>query len=262
LWKDKEAAVFLTTGQRYYDVGPSIQATNGDWAKTTVATDSTSTTLVLTTVTPTGYSGQTFTIAASDYVGVEVSGTLEWFTASSISSPNVTLSSALSGTAEAGNSVFIYRNRIEKPLKIYSEDARLWQNGSYELPLNVEPWSDYNLLPDKTAQGTPSQVAYQPKIDDTRVAIWPTTSTCRDVLLFRYQAPIEIFNTSATTQEMPSEWIRVLAWCLAAESGPAFSVPLPRQQYLDTKAAGLYESINDWDQDTTSIYLQPEYRGR
>jgi hypothetical protein len=273
LWKDKEAALFLNVGQRYYDVSGTAQltgattvATSGDWVSMTLTANAVATDMTITveSITPLGYSGQTFTIAEFDRVGVvNNNGAIEWFVVSvDPTGSTITLDLPLTVDADSGNTVYVYRELATKPLKIYQENVRLWQGPTaYELPLYLLAYTEYNMLPQKNIQGTVVQAFYSPEIDSSRITIWPTSDTSENVLLFRYQSPLEIFDTQADTPDFPQEWQRPLAWALASELGPSYGIPAPRQAQIDARAASLYDSVLDWDQDNSSIFLQPRSWG-
>ena len=262
--KDKEAAVFLDVGRKFYEPGTAAEhATNDDWVPTRIAADAAigANTIELPSVTPTSYNGVTFTIAKDDYIGIETDRQLEWFQVQSVSSPNVVINGTLANASATNKRVFIYRTKAEKPLKIYQENVRLWQDDTYELPIYLFAWSEYNLLPNKGTQGLPVQIFYQPLISSTRIAVWPTTDRVSNVLLYRYQAPLEIFSTAADTQDFPAEWIRPLSWALASEAGPTFGINPQRQAQIDARAASLKDEVTDWDQTNASLFIEPRFFG-
>lgn len=264
LWKDEEAALFLNIGQREYTIGPDANATLGDWATTTIAANALTDAfdIDLTSAAPTGYSGTAFTIQDGDHIGiVNDDGVMQWTTICLIVDTDVALDDALTGDVTSGNTIFVYRKRTTKPMKIYPENIRLWQSNTYELPIHLLAFTDYNLLPQKDITGVIVQAFYSPKKTVTNMAIWPTSDTLENVILFRFQSPMEIFVNSADLSDLPDEWTRPLGWALAAEIGPSKGVPIPRQQILDARASSLYEDVLDWDQDDSSIFLQPRRWG-
>lgn len=263
LWKDKEGALFFEKGRQRYILDSNTDATSGDWIQTpnTAAQTAGSSTITLTDII--GYNGVDFPLAIGDRVGVvDTNDDLEWFKIDSFLGLTITLDGTLSADVDEGDSVFVYRTQLDKPLRLYQENIRLWQNSNnFELPLYLLAWSDYNLLPQKDTLGQVVQCFYQPEINAGELAIWPVSDTQENVLLFRYQAPLEIFATAAETQDFPSEWIRPLTWALASEIGMAFAVPPERQNMLDARAASFKEQVTEWDQDNASLYIYPRMWG-
>jgi hypothetical protein len=278
LWKEKEAALFFEPSRRTYKLGnqttfvcaaddtPAIDnqvyATEGDWVATTLSADAAGAQADIVITSLSAYSGTTFNTSCTDInVGVVLDdGTIQWAVLSSIATLTITLDANLSSAASSGNRVFLYQDHLDKPLKILKDNVRVWQSSTSEIPIQLQSWTDYNNLSNKGSTGLPVQIAYKPELDTGELAVWPISSDINDVLLFRYQAPIDIFDGTAD-QDFPAEWTRTLGWLLAAELGQAKGVPLQRQQYLDMKAMALKEDLLDWDADNTSLYLQPRQWG-
>jgi len=277
LWKEKEAAVFLEVNRRTYTLGNQenfacsaisipvesnpVYATQGDWVATTTTAAAASGQPVIDITSLTAYSGTTFNTDCTTYVGVEnEDGDLQWTTLLSISTLELTLTDNLTAAVEEGAFVYLYRTPLDSPLKIMQDNVRLWQQENQEIPLYLLSYTDYNLMPDKNANGTVVQISYSPKIDTGELAVWPTSDTVRNVLLFRYQSQLDIFDGSST-QDFPPEWIRTLGWVLASELGHAYGIPIQKQQMIDAKAASLKEQVLSWDMDNTSLFLQPRLWG-
>lgn len=261
LWKDEEAALFLNVGQRTYEVGADTRATKGDWVSTSTALDITTTTdlIPVTSTTFTAYSGKDYIPQKDDWLGISINNVLNWYQVlGNPSATEIRINGQITDTVDAGETVYIYREAMDKPLKIYQENVRLWQNNNYELPLHLLDWTEYNLLPQKDTRGQVVQMFYNPQINTSQIAVWPTTYTVDDVLLFRYQSPIELFDSASDTQDFPAEWVRALSWALAAEAGHSFGIPPARQASVDARAASLKEQVLDWDQTNASIFLQPQ----
>ena len=274
LWKDKKAAVFLQLNRRIYTVGDQntlvctpgedgvvdnfVYATGDDWVGTSTTSALTAGDSVIPIASLLSYNGVPFNSTCSNKIGIQnVDGDLEWFTVLSISALDVTIDGVLSEDVNDSGAVFIYRHDLGKPLKVYQEGVRLFQSsGSYEQPVHHQAWSDYDILPQKNTVGVVVQAAFQPKVGNMDIAIWPTTNTTANVLLFRYQAEIDIFSNTSS-QDFPNEWILPLEWMLADQLAPSFSVSPQRQVIIAARADAAHEKVLDWDQDNSSIYLQP-----
>lgn len=284
LWKNKEAAVFLETGRRTYALGANagiacdqdgcnaddiagqtVYATSGDWVNTTTTAAATTATDTISIASLTSYAGITYNTTCAMNIGIEnINGGMDWYSIAGVSGLDITLPINLVTDVPIDATVYIYRenDQLEKPLKIEMENVRLLQNSAnYELPIHLLAWTEYNLLPDKSVTGVPVQAFYEPRINNTELAIWPTSATVENILLFRFQSPLNIFEEDTDTQDFPAEWIRPLEWALASELGPSYGVPLQRQGALDSRAASLKDAVTDWDQDNTSLFIQPRSWG-
>ena len=140
---------------------------------------------------------------------------------------------------------------------------RLYQQSGNEQTIQLLDWSDYNNgLPNKTTPGTTVQVYYQPKLTTGTMAVWPPTDTVKDAVLFRYQAPIDIFDAGTEASDFPAEWIIALGWGLAAELALSYGTSESRIGYIEAKADEKKQEVLDWDQTNASIFLVPDYDWR
>lgn len=280
LWKDVDAAMFLDKGRKQYTLGQAellqdgtteynaVYATSGDWVRTTTTAAQTAGNNTLDITSFTSYYGVTYDTTDTMTLLVEnEDGDLDKYAVSSVSTLEITLGSNLTTDVDSGATVYIFRNHDDmsgntattrkKPLKIYPDAVRMQQADTYELPITMISSDEYSLLPDKTSQGTPVQIAYTPKVDKTEIFLWPPTDDVENVLLFRCQMPIDIFNATTDEQDFPGEWLRYLAWGLAAELAPVYGLKLDRQMFLEQKAARLLMDALEWDQDNSSYFVQP-----
>ena len=284
LWKNTEGAVFLETERKFYNLGDQgsigcdtdgckaddtkeqvVRATSGDWVLTQTTAAATTATDTISIESFKSYAGITYNTTCAMNVGVvNVDGGMDWYTVTGVNGLDITFSINLVTDVPINATVYIYReaDQLEKPLKIYQENVRLLQvSTNYELPLYLLAWTDYNLLPQKDSSGVPVQAFYEPEINNAKLAIWPTSESFENVLLFRFQSSLDIFDSDTDTQDFPSEWIRALIWALAAELGPAYGLRLDRQQSLDARAASLKNEVLSWDQDNTSLFIYPRIWG-
>lgn len=276
LWKDKEGAVFTQLNRRVYGLGNQAQfvcasgddatidnpvyATDDDWVPTQTTASVSAGTSVIPVASLISYQGVPYNMTcANTKIGVQnENGDLEWFVVDSVSTLDVTITGTLANDVNEAASVFIYRKDMDKPLKVYQENVRVYQQkGNYENPVHYMSVTDYNLLPQKNISGLVVQAAYQPKIDSGDLYVWPTTNTTSNVILFRFQSEFDIFD-GTRTQDFPNEWIRPLRAALAAELSVPYGIDQSRQQMLYQRASALYEDVLAWDQDNSSLFIQPQ----
>ena len=286
LWKNKEAAVFLEPSRRIYTLGnlaaigcsdecnaddvdtQMVYATSGDWVLTSLTSAASAGADKINIASLRSYAGLTYNTDCEMNIGiVNVNNGIDWYSIADVDQDtfDVLIVDVLVNDATEGATVYIYRanDQLTKPLKIYQDNVRLMQvQSSYELPMPLMAWTDYNLLPQKDTQGVPVQAFYEPGIDNTEVAVWPVSDTVENILLFRFQSLPNIFSVDTDTQDFPSEWIRPLEWTLASELGYSYGLPIPRQQMLDARASSLKDAVEDWDQDNTPMFIYPNQWGR
>lgn len=244
LWKRAEATMFLQKSSQSYSLGASGHATESYVSAEVGTAYASGTTLVLDSTTG---------LTASDYIGVELdTGSLEWKTISSIdSATDVTLSSALSGAAAAGNTVYVYTTKIQRPLQI--ENVRLVYPDGNEIPIRMVSLKEYMELPDKSNSGAVVQVHYKPTTTNGTLYVWPTTDTVDNVLKFIYLKTIEDMDAAANDLDLPQEWHRAIIWNLASELITTYGVPEPDASRIEARAMQYLDEVTMWDSEDTSV---------
>lgn len=196
-------------------------------------------------------------------IGFRVSGSLrEWnIVTRVISSTIVQVKNVVANAGSVGTSVFAYKTLPPRPLKLRhyrSKDA----TATSEIPVNTWSREEYMRQTIKSSQGLPTQIYYQPELDNGRVYVWQTASDVNQIVLFTGDTPLEIFVENAENPDFPAEWFEMLSWGLASLIGPEYGVPPERQARLDAQAAIEKEDALDWDQEQGSLFVVPTDNGR
>lgn len=257
LWKRVEGVLFLDPGISSYLLGPDgAEATlEEDLINTELTTAAviTATTLVVTDTT-----GMT----AGDFIGIELDdGTRQWTTIVSVdSATGLTITDALTAAAAIDSSVFTFTTIIERPLRI--ESARRHRLGSgTEVELNKWSRQQYFAQTNKASQGTQTNFYYQPKLDNGQIYIWQTANSVNQLLKFTFQQAIEDFDVTNNNPDFPVEWAEALIWGLAARIGHQYQVQLQKMQMIKADAEQYLDAILGFDEEVTSLDVQPDHRG-
>lgn len=252
LWKRREAYLFTEKSKARYQLGPNSSdhsAEIDDVAVTELDADASSGDGTITVASTTG-------IALSDNIGVVLDDdTIDWFTVSSISGSDITLSETLSGDATDGRTVFAYTTAIDRPLRVI--DAQRRDEDDNDTPIITISHEEYQRLPNKTITGKTNQVYYQPEIPDGFIYLWPEPETASDRIRMTCYFPIEDFDASSDNPDFPVEWLDALTWNLAARLIPSYGIPPQQAQEIRNEAASLYAGLLMWDQEPESVFFQP-----
>jgi hypothetical protein len=257
LWKRAEGVLFLDPGITTYLLGPNgAEATlEDDFVNTelTTAALATSTTLVVTSTTG---------MLDGDFIGIELDdSTRQWTSIVTVdSATGLTITDPLTGAAAIDNSIFTYTTIIERPLRI--ESARRTRLGD-DTEVELDKWSrqEYTSQTNKVSRGTPTAFYYSPNLDNGEISIWQTAQSVQQVLKFTFQRNIEDFDVTANNPDFPIEWAKTLIWNLAADIGLEYEVSLQKMQMIEAKAAGYLEQSLGFDEEVTSLDVQPDFRG-
>lgn len=241
----KPATLFLGKGQQSYLLGPTGDHATESYTETTLTADGSATDTVLTVDSESG-------ISVADYIGIVLDdGTLHWDTVASLAP--LTLTTGLASAATSGNAVYAYTTKIIRPVKI--SDVRLEGDASSDQPISKLALSDYLAMPSKNTESTPSQYAYDPQLDNSRLYVWPTTGDVTEKINFLYQKPVDDFTTDTDTATAPSDWLQCLCLGLAYTIAPKRMIPLDEQMALKARYEDALNDLDDFEE--TSVFFCP-----
>lgn len=224
LWTDTEAIIVLEQGVDKYPLGPngSHAADVTDFRNYTVLSSSSGTTL--------NVSGS---ISINDNVGVFLNdGTLFWSTASNVVGTVVTLTDSLPSTVNAGNLIYVYTNKIPRPIKVVNSRYRTSLTGS-DTPTTKWNRTQYFESQDKSTQGSVMAWYYSPQLTDGNLYVFKTPSSDSQILKITYTRPLYITDANGDLVDFPSEWFLPLVYMLANALLPQF--PAPDQLVMEIK---------------------------
>ena len=228
----KRGYLFLGA-QREYDLGPS-----GDHATasfTTVDTQAAANTGALKVVLPTG-----LTTAAGMFIGINNSASgIQWtsLSASASTSGTVQLAASLTSTVSVSARVFLYTDKISRPLKLMDRSVILKTlEGTDDEICHMEK-KRYNRIYDKSDTGEPTRHHYERLLTNGRLYFNYTPTDFRDYVSFDMVRPLDDFDSMNDNPDFPPELILPFKRMLAAEIGVEYGVSEKRQRLLDTKAS-------------------------
>lgn len=151
-----------------------------------------------------------------------------------------------------------------RPMRVTSARRKLL-NGGYETPMTQWSRQEYLDMPNKlTSPSTPVNYYYDPQRDTGTLYMWPapslavspTISVILDVL-----RPMFVMDSSADTLDFPQEWQEAVVMNLAKRLKLKYPVNDPTtDQRIDNLADELFAKLKAWDNEPSSIYLQPDDR--
>ncbi len=252
LWKEKEAALFLTLDQQRY----SLLSSSSDRAGinpifTSVDIDSSGTSVTVDSSTG---------MAVSDNIGIVMDNdTIHWTTITAITGDTLTINSALTDTASAGNNVFVFTTRVDKPLHITA--ARFRNADGTERPLMLDGRKKFMNMPNKDMTGKANLAYFSPQLSDMLFYVWPVADDVNDCITFSYIARIEDFDSASDNADLPQEWLETITYNLALRVAPAFGVDLRKKSPdVEMMAVQSLEQMKLWDAEEASLHVVPNER--
>lgn len=253
LWTATEATLFLTLGQQKYSLASTATDVIGDYTIFNTLTNAgVGSSIVVTS---------TVGIKVNDNIGVvRDAGTIQWTTVSSVNVDGVTLglNAPISGSASAGNQVFSFTNRTDRPLMLTS--VRFRSLGGYERPIEIMGRTDYMNISSKTSTGPVNQVFFAPKVSDAWLYTWPCCDTIGEVLNVSYIRRIQDFNSANFNADIPQEWLETITYNLAVRIAPAYGIST---QKLNPDISAIAQSslaqMQLFDGELGSLRVNPNY---
>lgn len=134
-------------------------------------------------------------------------------------------------------------------------------SGTTRIPMEVISDWNYNRLPQGSLGGAPIQLTYQPKVNYGVLKLWPApdaASAAATTITIVYNSPIEYFNLSTETLDMPEEWYLALIYNVALDIAPEWGVPLLERQQLAKEAKYFLDTAKENSGEDSSIFFQIE----
>ena len=151
-----------------------------------------------------------------------------------------------------------------KPMRVLSA-RRKQVLGGYETPMTQWSRQEYLDMPNKlNSPSTPVNFYYDPQRDIGTIYLWPAPSTAvapTISIIADTLRPMFIMDAVADTIDMPAEWQETFIVNLASRLKLKYPVgDSGMDQRIDALAADLFAQLKAWDNETGSIYLQPDDR--
>ena len=192
------------------------------------------------------------TIANSDQLGIELDdGTVQWTTVSSGGgTTTLTAATGLTSAASSGNRIFAYTasaDRVQRPLRIL--DANILQvSDETSWGIDIEEYSDYYSLSNRTTDGVPTAIFYDAGLGATTadpssstnwygtIFVYPRFEDGKKVIEFTYQRPFQDFDAASDNPDFPQEFYLPLMLELAAMLGPKAGLTIEERRSLFAEA--------------------------
>jgi hypothetical protein len=243
--KRRKGYLFTAIDQAGYGLGSASGANHN--TNTLVATTIISNTASTSTVLPlTSTTGMT----AGDFIGIELTaGTRQWTTIVSVdTTTQVTITTGLTGAAAAGNTVFTYTSKINRPLDIlYGTNIDYSTTSLTETQIDMISHDQYYKLPAKTTDGLPNQMYYNKQEIGanpyySNLYLYPVPSDVKKIVTFTYLDSIQDLDSSTDDIDLPQEALYPLAFNLACELG-YFYGKFSELEKIKPRADELYDKI-------------------
>ena len=252
LWAMKQATLFVAAGTAQYALGASGRHCANSFVQTTLRT---AVAALSTSLGLTAFAGMT----AGDFIGIVLdSGAIHWTTISGAPGATTTIVTGLVSAAAAGNVVFTYTTKINRPQRI-DGDAMFWRSAAgQDTPVKLISRAEYAQLSNKASSGKLVQAFYDPQLVNGQLYVWPAPDSATDVLRFWYERILEDFDIGTDTPDFAIEWGEALILGLASRMAPSSGMPMSERQDLERRAGNALLVAEGYNKENVSTFFQPD----
>ncbi len=244
----KTAYLFLQQGQSVYSLGPSGDNWASSYSTTTLGAAKSASATAVTLASAIG--------ANADAIGIRLAdGSIGWSTISAGGgTTSITLPANSLGAANSGARVFTYTSKARRPLQLLTAVLRTTDTKDQPLAVN-KTREDYEAIGDKTADGTPSWLAYERTLTNGTLYMDCEPSDTTMVVRVVFLGAPEDFDALNDTPDYPQEWYKPLVGQLSIDTAPIFGVPVTAEMKL-FRDEGLSIAQNT-DPETSDLFFEP-----
>lgn len=144
----------------------------------------------------------------------------------------------------------------ERPLRIIEA---WYRDGDSDIPVQPVSAERYWALGDKTIQGIPNQLYYDPQVTLGKLYIYNVAdaNAAGNDLYLVYQRPFEIISDLEDTFDFPEEWHLALEYLLAVDLALRNGIKQTRISQLKYEAQQYFNEVTWWDVENTSTQIIP-----
>lgn len=130
-----------------------------------------------------------------------------------------------------------------------------------QVPLIQLSRQEYDMLGQKTDQGTPNSYYYDPQLNNGVLSLYLTPDANPNICILTCQRPIADVINSTDSFDFPIEWLNALKWGLAEQLLPEYYVPEAVATRVERNANRYLEDMLNWDQEEAATFFTPDRRG-
>jgi hypothetical protein len=253
LWMLRDCVLFLEKDKTKYSLGPSGDNCTESYTETAIKTaaSSSDTNIVVDSI-----SG----VAASDNIGIQVDdGTMHWTTVVGVLTDTITITTGIDDAAAVDNVVYVYTNKIQRPLRINNAVYRVHSDSSdrhlYEIS-RQEYWD----LSAKTTESESSQFWFDPQLTNAEMNLYGEPVSVKDTIRLICQFPFDDMDAAANDFSFPIEWQEAIHYNLSYRLATSYRPNDPKTQELRVLAKRSLDQAKGFDEERSNINLRPDRR--
>ena len=89
--------------------------------------------------------------------------------------------------------------------------------------------------------------------------MWQTANSVNDFIRYTFERQLEDVTTDTDTLDFPKEWLLPIIYNLADLLADDYDVTPAKLQSINAKAGLFLDNILGWDEEMTSLFIQPDF---
>jgi len=151
---------------------------------------------------------------------------------------------------------------LAKPLKVTQAILHDTQT-NVDIPMRIITRDEYLRLGNKTTNGQPIQIYYDPQRDTGILYVYPpanSSAVSYKQIKFTYQKPFEDFDASTDNPDFPQEWYEALKYGLASRLAGEYGISMEDRRQLMQEALMIKTEALNFGTEEGSFFITADYR--
>lgn len=240
--------LFLQKDVQSYTLGTTGTAeVTETYVETTISTDTVSGATTIPVTSTTGMN-------PLDRIGLKMDdNSIHWTTVTTVlSATSVLIGTAIDDDAAAGNKVYAYTTKADRPQKIIYSHRR--DTSDQDTPVDMIGEVAYRRLSSKGSAGPVNQAWYHPTLDNGTLYTWPVDGgKTTDKLILVANILSDDLDSTSDNPEYPIEWGECLVYGLAARLAPEYGINIQDRRQMNSEAEEKLSFMLDYDVEDASV---------
>jgi len=151
---------------------------------------------------------------------------------------------------------------IAKPLKITQAILHDTQT-NVDIPMRIITRDEYLRLGNKSTNGQPIQIYYDPQRDTGVLYVYPpanSSAVSYKQIKFTYQKPFEDFDSATDNPDFPQEWYEALKYGLASRLAGEYGISMDDRRQLMQEAVLIKNEALGFGTEEGSFFITADIR--
>lgn len=254
LWKNREVVLMPDKDTVQYSIGDTGDAECSLKSGLTQTYVATTAAISATSIThATGYS-----LSTGYKVGIELdTGDIHWANITAVVDETITIDDGLAAQASATNWLYYSTDwTIPRPMEVIQAWTR--DSSGIDVPVEIISLERYRSLSNKTTEGRPNSLAFDPTLDNVTVYLWPEPDNMKELIHMIVKIPFQDFDATSDDPDFPPEWSEALVYNLAVRLAAEYG--RTPSDLVTALAMNAYEILKGFSREEVSVRFVPNRR--